>query len=179
VAAPPSNASGPIARCLAADHARLDALLDRATPGAPGLDASAYAEFRSGLLRHIGIEEKLLLPAAQRAQGGAPLAVAARLRLDHGALAALLVPTPTREVVSTIRHILAGHNDLEEGPDGVYAACDCLLGDAAEGLIREMTRYPAVPASPHNDAAGVWPAVRRALERAGYRLRDHAMASKG
>jgi hypothetical protein len=110
----------------------------------------------------------------QRAQGGSPLAVATRLRFDHGALAALLVPTPTSVVVSTIRHILGNHNALEEGADSVYAACDRLLGDAANGLIREMAVYPAVPASPHNDAAGVWPAVRRALERAGYRFRDDA-----
>ena len=169
---PPSpGPAGPIAQWLTADHARLDALLDRATAG---LDASAYAEFRSGLLRHIGIEEKLLLPAVQRAQGGSPLAVAARLRLDHGALAALLVPTPTPVVLSTIRHILGNHNALEEGADGVYAACDRLLGDRAEGLLREMAAYPAVPASPHNDAAGVWPAVRRALERAGHRLHGDA-----
>ena len=93
--------------------------------------------------------------------------------LDPGALAALLVPTPTPGVMSTIRHILGNHNALEEAGDGVYAACDRLLGDTAEGLVREMAAYPAVPASPHNDAAGVWPAVRRALERAGYRLRDH------
>ena len=114
---PPSpGPAGPIAQWLTADHARLDALLDRATAG---LDASAYAEFRSALLRHIGIEEKLLLPAVQRAQGGSPLAVAARLRLDHGALAALLVPTPTPGVMSTIRHILGNHNALEEAGDGV------------------------------------------------------------
>ena len=171
---PPSpGPAGPIAQWLTADHARLDALLDRATADAAGLDVSAYAEFRSALLRHIGIEEKLLLPAVQRAQGGSPLAVAARLRLDHGALAALLVPTPTPGVMSTIRHILGNHNALEEAGDGAYAAWDRLLGDTAEGLVREMAAYPAVPASPHNDAAGVWPAVRRALERAGYRLRDH------
>jgi hypothetical protein len=43
------------------------------------------------------MEEKVLLPAAQKARGGEPLQIAAKLRLDHGALAALLVPTPTAE----------------------------------------------------------------------------------
>jgi hypothetical protein len=52
----------------------------------------------------------------------------------------------------------------------LYAACDRLLGDAAEGLIRQMAVYPAPPVSPHNDAPDVWPALRRALERAGHRL---------
>ncbi|HXJ34822.1 MAG TPA: hemerythrin domain-containing protein [Candidatus Eisenbacteria bacterium] len=159
---------GPIAQWLSADHARLEALFDRGTAG----DASAYGEFRSGLLRHIGIEEKLLMPAAQRAQGGRPLVAAAQLRLDHGAIASLLVPTPTPVVASTLRRILAGHNQIEEGPDGVYAVCDGLLGDTAEGLVREMAAYPAVPVSAHNDGPEVWPAVRRALERAGHRLHE-------
>jgi hypothetical protein len=39
--------------------------------------------------------------------------------LDPGALAALLVPTPTPGVMSTIRHILGNHNALEEAGDGV------------------------------------------------------------
>jgi hypothetical protein len=80
---------GPIARYLADDHARLEALLTRGAT-----DPAAYADFRRGLLRHIGMEEEeILLPAAQRTRGGEPLPAAARLRLDHGALAAL-VPTP-------------------------------------------------------------------------------------
>ena len=62
------------------------------------------------------MEEKILLPAAQRATGGEPLPAAARLRLDHGALAALLVPTPTPAILATMRGILARYNALEEGP---------------------------------------------------------------
>jgi hypothetical protein len=37
------------------------------------------------------MEEKVLLPFAQKKRGGEPLPIAAKLRLDHGALAALLV----------------------------------------------------------------------------------------
>jgi hypothetical protein len=62
------------------------------------------------------MEEKILLPAAQRARGGEPLPAAARLRLDHGAPAALLVPTPTPAILATMRGILARHNALEEEP---------------------------------------------------------------
>src|SRR5690606_18715222 len=114
--------SDAITRFLTADHARLDALLDAATNQEPH-DLDAYAEFRRGLLRHIGIEEKVLLPAAQRASGGTPLPVAARLRLDHGAIAALLVPTPNPVIVATLRHILAQHNPIEEGTGGLYPTC--------------------------------------------------------
>jgi NAD(P)H-hydrate repair Nnr-like enzyme with NAD(P)H-hydrate epimerase domain len=41
------------------------------------------------------MEERVLIPATRRALGGDALLVARRLRLAHGAIAALLVPTPT------------------------------------------------------------------------------------
>jgi hypothetical protein len=161
-------AGGPITRHLTADHRRVEALLDAAVRSEP-LDLARYDEFRDGLLRHIGIEEKILLPAARAARGAA-LEIAARLRLDHGALAALLVPTPTPSVVATLRHILHRHNPLEEGADGLYPTCDRLLADAAAALVAQMEAYPRVRSSPHNDSSDVMPAVARALERAGYRL---------
>ena len=73
---------------LADDHARPDTLLERATARPDAIDASAYAGFRAGLLKHIAMEEKILLPAAQRQRDGQPLPIASKLRLDHGALAA-------------------------------------------------------------------------------------------
>jgi hypothetical protein len=161
-----------IGRFLTEDHARLERLLDAAVAARGGVDLATYAEFRRGLLRHIGIEEKLLLPAAQVADGGAPLAVAARLRLDHGAIAALLVPTPSAAIVATLRHILARHNALEEGVGGMYATCDRLLTARAADVVAEMAAYPEVRVSMHNDGPVVMPAVERALERAGYRLLD-------
>jgi hypothetical protein len=136
------------------------------------MDLDAYAEFRRGLLRHIAIEEKILLPAVERARDGVPLEIAARLRLDHGAIAALLVPTPTPAIVATLRHILGRHNEIEEGADGLYAICDRMLAPDVAPLAAEMARYPGLAVSPHNDAAVVMPAVVRALERAGYRLVD-------
>jgi len=160
---------GSIAEHLTGDHFRLDGLLAAATRREP-MDLDAYAEFRRGLLRHIAIEEKILLPAVERARDGVPLEIAPRLRLDHGAIAALLVPTPTPAIVATLRHILRRHNAIEEGSDGLYATCDRMLAADAVTLVDQMARYPAVPVSPHNDAPVVIPAVTRALERAGYRL---------
>ena len=129
---------GPVARYLSEDHDRLDALLQRATAQAGTIDAAAYSEFRAGLLKHIGMEEKILLPAAQQARGGTPLPSAARLRLDHGALAALLVPTPTPAIIATIRRILTPHNALEEEPGGVYNTCEALAGPQAEELLARL-----------------------------------------
>ncbi len=156
-----------IADHLTAEHRRLEALLDAAT-GCDPIDLAPYGEFRRGLLRHIGIEEKLLLPAVQAAPGGTAHPAASRLRLDHGAIAALLVPTPTRAIVATLRHVLAGHDALEEGPDGFYARCDALL-DVAR-TVADIDAFGTIPVSPHNDAPIVMPAVERALARAGYRL---------
>jgi hypothetical protein len=170
--APPTRASGPgpVASYLADDHARLDALLSRSIADPDAIDGAAYAEFRAGLLRHIGMEEKILLPAAQRARDGTALASAAKLRLDHGALAALLVPTPTRAIIAAIRRILAAHNPLEEGPGGVYEACERLAGDGAEELLARLRAAPEVPVHAHVDGDRVMAALRRALERAGHRF---------
>lgn len=144
--------SGPIAEFFHADHRRLDGLLERAiaTPGG-AIDESEYAAFRAGLLRHIALEEKLLLPAARQRRGGEPLQIARRLRVDHGAIALLLVPSPTRELVREIRSILEPHNALEEGADGLYAICDRLLADEAPQLLEKARGYLEVKVARHYD----------------------------
>lgn len=159
---------GVISRFLGDDHRRLDALLARAAAQPGSIDRAAYDEFRRGLLKHIGMEEKILLPAAQRARGGEPLELAAKLRLDHGALAALLVPAPTPAIIRAIRGIIEGHNRLEEGPGGVYAICEELAGAEAQALLAQLKVAPDVPVNPCNDNPKVLIATRRALARAGY-----------
>ena len=55
---------------LERDHARLNQLLARAGRDLENIDMEAFGEFRRGLLKHIGREEKiLLLPAMQPGQG--------------------------------------------------------------------------------------------------------------
>lgn len=97
---------GPITDFLVQDHGRLEALLHSAVAQAGSVDQGTYDQFRAGLLRHIGMEEKILLPAAQRLRGGEPLSIAAKLRLDHGAIASLLMPPPTAAVIAKIRTVL-------------------------------------------------------------------------
>jgi hypothetical protein len=159
---------GPLTSFLAEDHRRLDALLQQAIADPRQIDQARYDRFRAGLLRHIGMEEKILLPAAQRLRGGAPLSVAAKLRLDHGALAALLMPTPTAAIIVTIHRILAGHNALEEGPGGLYERCDELAQDETQDLLAKLRASPEVKVMAHNDGPAVMTTVRRTLERAGY-----------
>jgi hypothetical protein len=157
---------------LTEDHARLDTLLERAAAeGISGrIDRAAYDEFRRGLLKHIGMEEKILLPAIAQIRGGAPLDTAARLRLDHGALASLLVPTPTPKILAAIRAILTAHNRLEEQAEvGVYAICEQIAGsDAAAGIVAALRAAPEVPVASHVDGDKVMAAARRSLSRAGY-----------
>lgn len=161
--------SGPLTNFLAGDHERLDSLLRRAMTTAGGtIDRAAYAGFRAGLLKHISLEEKILLPAAQRWQRGDPLPLAARLRLDHGALAALLVPTPTPAIIAAIRTVFTAHNALEEGPGGVYERCEQLAGAEADALLVQLQVAPAVPVASYADGPQVMSVVRRALARAGY-----------
>jgi hypothetical protein len=161
---------GVIHRYLADDHRRLDALLEGAMSDPENIELSAYAQFRSGLLKHIGMEEKILLPAARRSRGGEPLPVAAKLRLDHGALTALLVPSPTASVVAAIRAILKAHNPIEEDPGGIYDQCEELAGDGADQILRQLQEAPEVKVLPHVDSPFVMEATRRALARAGYDL---------
>ena len=114
------------------------------------------------------MEEKILLPAAQQLRGGEPLPIASKLRLDHGAFAALLMPTPTDAIIATIRGILKDHNILEEGPGGLYETCDELAGEETERLLVKLQAAPELTVMPHSDGPALMGAVHRALQRAGY-----------
>ena len=156
------EALGPIRQFLADDHERLDVLLHAALTSSGEVDVPIYEAFRAGLLRHIGIEEKILFPASKRASGGTPHPTVARLHRDHGALALLLIPTPTKELVEEIRSLLAEHNEIEEGSGGVYEACDRLLGDDLGTVLAELKAYPPVKLAPHYDG----PQIPRRAEEA-------------
>lgn len=160
--------AGPITDFLVQDHGQLEGLLQSAVAHAGSVDQGMYDQFRAGLLRHIGMEEKILLPAAQRLRGGEPLSIAAKLRLDHGAIASLLMPPPTVAVIAMIRAVLKVHNTIEEGPGGLYETCDALAGSEAAQLLAKLQAAPELAVLPCSDSPVVMPAVVRALERAGH-----------
>jgi len=162
--------AGPISLFFTEDHDRLDALLRKAVERPGLLDRSAFDAFRAGLLRHIALEEKLLLPAARRARAGQPLPVAGRLRIDHGAIASLLVPTPTPEIAAEIRTILDPHNRIEEEPGGLYQVCDDLLGAEAGLLLEKARAYPPVKVARYNDGPGVYRRAADALAASARQL---------
>jgi hypothetical protein len=143
-----------ITEYLAIDHARLRALLAKAASAAD-VDQEAYAALRRGLLRHIAIEEKLLLPAARDARGGAPLERAHDMRVEHAALTSLLVPTPDRALVREIAALLAAHEQTEDGPDGVFAECERLISEGrSTHLALRARELPPVRLAPHYDGPG-------------------------
>jgi len=152
---------------MAAEHADLDQLLDSAAGRGRAIDKQAYQHFRERLLRHIRIEERILLPMAARKRGQA-LAIAARLRLDHGALAALLMLPPVGHAYRAIRAVLDGHNPLEETEGGVYEQCERLAGSEINELLAQIAATPPVPVSSWVDSPKVLAAAKRALARAGY-----------
>lgn len=155
---------GPIEEQLSADHRQLDELLARCVDSSGTINREAYDALRAGLLRHIGIEEKILLREARAARGGVTLPMAAQLRIEHGAIASLLVPTPTAAIVAELRALLGSHNRLEEGEAGLYAECDRLLARRAGEILARIAAAPAVPLAAHFDGPGVHRTAAAALE---------------
>ena len=157
---------GPLARYLEEDHERLERLLDQAVADPARFDHDAYVRFRAGLLRHIGIEEKILLADARQRRGGEPLPIARDIRVEHGAIASLLVPTPDAPLVGEIRALLARHNPREEGPEGMYAVCEALAGEEAALLLEQARTAPEVPMAKYFDGPRAIRSAAEALERA-------------
>jgi hypothetical protein len=145
---------GPIERWLTEDHRRLEALLERSRHGR--IDEESYATFRKDLLRHIAIEEKVLLPFL-RSRTEVPMAAA--LRRDHAEIASLLVVPPSEKVIARLTAALERHNPLEEGEAGLYALCDRVAGDEADALLERARAVPPVRVSPYSTD----PRIRRAL----------------
>ena len=154
-----------ISQYLTNNHTWLHALLSAAGHGGR-FDAAAFAEFRTSVLRHIAIEEKLLLPAVRRVRG-APIAQARALRVEHAALTSLLVPTPDLALCAEIGALLSAHDAQEEGDDGVYAQCEWLLGAERSRVLAEQAgNFPAVPVAAHFDGPGTYRTAELALAAA-------------
>jgi hypothetical protein len=160
---------GKIYHHLANDHRCLDNLLERATSGET-IDGEAYHQFRAGFAQAHWHGGKNPAAAAQRLRGRQPLAVAARLRLDHGALAALLVPAPTAQVLAASRAILKLHNPFEEDPGGMYEQCEQVAGAEIDEILRQLQDAPDVRVAANVDGPKVFEMTRRALAKAGYDL---------
>lgn len=156
-----------ISEFLAKDHDRLDAFFVKARADGTRVDLAAYEDFRRGLLKHVGMEELILIPAARRL-GGKAVALAERARLDHAALTSLLIPAPTPEILSVLRAVLEPHNRMEEEEGGLYDQCARALGAEGEAVLARLRAAPDIPPAAHADGPRVRASIGRALAAAGY-----------
>lgn len=158
----------PLHNFFTKDHRRIEEFLDRAT-NQPGLiQQDQYYQFRAGLLRHIKMEEKTLFPAAIKANNGKMPEIIPKLRLEHGALTALMVPPPTASLIKVIRYVLEKHDLAEEEPGGLYEICEALTSGQTEELLEQLKNTPEVPIHPCNPAAFALESAKRSLARANY-----------
>ncbi|HOZ90830.1 MAG TPA: hemerythrin domain-containing protein [Bacteroidia bacterium] len=149
------------------DHHRLEKLLDKAIT-TPEIDMTFYMPFRSGLLRHIKMEENILFPAAKAIDANKIQEILPQFRLEHGALTALMVPPPTPDLIKVIKHILEKHDFEEEKPGGLYDVCELLTQSQTQELLNQLEKTPEVPLHPPNPTPFAFDAAKRALVRAGY-----------
>jgi hypothetical protein len=150
------------------DHRRIELLLEKSTEDVNNIDMDYYHSFRTGLLKHIKMEEKILFPAAQKANLGTPLTLAAKLRLDHGAITSLMVVPPDPGVIKVLRHVLEKHDILEEQPGGMYDMCESLTAGDTQNILDQLSKVTEVPVQQYNKADYALGAAKRALERAGF-----------
>lgn len=150
------------------DHRRIEMVFNEATKDKDNVNLDRYHEFRIGLLTHIKMEEKILFVAAQKANGGEPLPLQAKLRLDHGALTSLLVCPPSPEVINVIEHIMEKHDILEEEQGGMYEACEKLTQNERQYILEMLERVTPVPVHPFNKAPYALDVAKRSVKRAGF-----------
>jgi 3-oxoacyl-[acyl-carrier-protein] synthase III len=158
----------PLHHFFTKDHHRIDTLLSKAIEQPGEIKMEYYHQFRTGLLRHIKMEEKTLFPAAKKANPAVMQKLIPRYRLEHGALTALMVPPPTLSLIKVIRYVLEKHDMAEEEPGGLYDVCEALTQGQTEELLAQLGDTEEVPVHPHNSAPIALESARRALARAGY-----------
>jgi hypothetical protein len=158
----------PLHQFFTKDHHRLGELLDRATGQPDEIKMEYYHRFRTGLLRHIKMEEKILFPAAQEANKEVTLKLLPRYRSEHGALTALMVPPPTSSLIKVIRYVLEKHDLAEEEPGGLYDICEALTQNQTLELLDRLAHTAEVPVHPPHPGSFALDAAKRALGRAGY-----------
>lgn len=150
------------------DHRRIEDILEKAIENTDEINLDLYHQFRTGLLTHIKMEEKTLFPAAVLGNGGEPIPLAAKLRLDHGALTALMTVPPTFEMIRALKKILDIHDRLEEEEGGMYDLCEKLTAEQTDEVMAKLAEVTEVPVHPFNTHPVVFGAMKRALERAGF-----------
>jgi hemerythrin-like domain-containing protein len=141
-----------VTELLGADHDRLDALFEAAERLAGSGEffeaLERFHEFRSGLERHIELEEKLLFPAFEQVTG-MPSGPTAVMRSEHVEIKSLLEEIEqalrqeeTSELLGSageLKQLLGDHNAKEE--NALYPMTDRALGAGVGELVRAMAAF--------------------------------------
>ncbi len=151
----------PLHHFFSQDHHRIENLLDKAAAQSGEINMDYYYQFRTGLLRHIKMEEKTLFPAARKVDPSVMQEIIPRYRLEHGALTALMVPPPDADLIKVIRHVLEKHDMAEEEPGGLYDVCEALTQGQTEELLELLAEVEEVPVHPPNPAPIALESARR------------------
>jgi hypothetical protein len=125
-------------------------------------DLWAFEAFRVGMLRHVRLIERHVLPALAGARG-APLPVDGEVRIVHDALTTLLAGMPTLPLVGEIRGLLERHDRLDEE---LLAACDELPEAVSERLLGDLRAVPEPAIGIRYDVPGTDLTAEQALAMA-------------
>ncbi|MEO6907304.1 MAG: hemerythrin domain-containing protein [Abditibacteriaceae bacterium] len=158
----------PIYNFFTSDHRRVEQILLEAIADIDNINLDLYETFRVGLMTHIKMEEKVLFLAAQEANNGEPLPIAAQLRLEHGAITTLLSVPPNPTLIKVLVYILHKHDFREEEPGGMYDACEALTADQTDELLQRLRAVTDVPTRSLNPLPMVFETAIRTVQRAGY-----------
>jgi hypothetical protein len=158
----------PIYNFFTDDHRRVEQILLEAIADIDNIKPDLYEAFRVGLMTHIKMEEKVLFLAAQEANDGQPLPIAAQLRLEHGAITTLLSVPPNPTLIKVLAYVLQKHDLREEEPGGMYDACEALTANQTDELLQRLRAVSDVPTRPLNPLPMVFETAKRTLQRAGY-----------
>ncbi|MEO6903832.1 MAG: hemerythrin domain-containing protein [Bacteroidia bacterium] len=150
------------------DHQRIEKLFNKAIEQPDRIEMNYYNQFRAQLLKHIKMEEKILFPAARKANQSVMQEILPQYRLEHGAITALMVPPPTPSLIKVIIYILKKHNIAEEAMEGLYDTCEELTKGQTQELLQQLIVTEEVPIHPPNPAPIAIEAAKRALKRANY-----------
>jgi hypothetical protein len=157
---------GRISAVLTAMHDGLRRDLDACLLSGGGVDLERFDRYRHQLLRHISLEEQVLMPALIAALGRPP-DFRNGLRKDHAGIAALCVPAPEREWLENLRDLLDEHYRIEEEPGGFLDLCDQVLEPRTEAVLAAVERHPTPKLAPFKRGRPVRDQLRSVLLATG------------
>jgi hypothetical protein len=144
------------------EHRALLAALDEALAGPSGFDPARYASFRAQLLRHMAVEERLVVSPLRARQVVVPDGY--EVRVEHAALAALLAAAPDAALAVELRALLTAHCAREEAPGGLFEVlAGHVIGDDA---VQMAKTFPDVKAATYSSATWLPRTVKDALDLA-------------